>query len=300
MDPISYFAEQSAVTDPGEMASAFADLPADIPSLRRIARGLVIHYRADNPAAAGIPAARMDEINTRYAERMLRRLFALDDRPLTEERPPHKRLVGCCRDFTVLFLAMLRHLGIPARARVGFAPYFDPGWNVDHEVAEVWDATEQRCRLMDAELADRHVDKSDGAHLDALDLPRDRFLVAGDAWAVCRAGEADPEQFLVDPSLEIAETRSWAQLRHNLIQDLAALNKMEMLLWDEWGLLGNGNASASEQELLDRIADVTRGENPVLEDVQSLYTGEPALKVPAVITSISPLTGQPCQVKVSL
>ena len=111
---------------------------------------------------------------------MLNRLFELDERPLTQERTPQTpqtRLLGCCRDFTVLFLSMARHLGTPARARVGFATYFVPDFNLDHEVAEVWDADEARWRLVDPELDDDHIDPNDGVRVDALDVPRDRFLV---------------------------------------------------------------------------------------------------------------------------
>ena len=68
---MSTMPEQSTATNPGEMAPAFAELPADIPTLRRIARGLVIHYREDDLAAAGIPDERLAEIDTRYAEQML-------------------------------------------------------------------------------------------------------------------------------------------------------------------------------------------------------------------------------------
>lgn len=117
---------------------------------------------------------------------MLGRLFELDERTLTEERPPEKRLVGCCRDFTVLFLMLARHLGVPARARVGFATYFCLGFNLDYEVAEVWDAGEGRQRLVDVQLANERVDETDGATFDPLDVPRDRFLVAGAAWEACR------------------------------------------------------------------------------------------------------------------
>src|SRR5256886_10114387 len=39
-------------------------------------------------------------------------ISALDPRPLAEARPPERRLVGCCRDFTVLLCAMARHHGI--------------------------------------------------------------------------------------------------------------------------------------------------------------------------------------------
>jgi transglutaminase-like putative cysteine protease len=67
---------------------------------------------------------------------MLARLTALDPGPLTAPRPPERRLVGCCRDFTVLLCTLARHQGIPVRARVGFARYFSPGFHVDHEIVE--------------------------------------------------------------------------------------------------------------------------------------------------------------------
>jgi Transglutaminase-like superfamily len=138
-----------------QLARHLVDLPRDLAALQRVARGLVLHYRDDNPSAHDIPDDRLPEIDSRYAQTMLHRLFELDGRPLTEERPPQARLLGCCRDFTVLFLTMARRLGIPARARVGFATYFVPGFNVDHEVAEVWDPEDACWRLVDPELSTR-------------------------------------------------------------------------------------------------------------------------------------------------
>jgi hypothetical protein len=300
MDSLSYYAQHSPITDPGQMAHLFAGLPPDIPALRRIARGLVVHFRVDDLQALGIPDARVEEVDTRYAERMLRRLVELDARPLTDERPKDMRLVGCCRDYTVLFLAMLRHQGIPARGRIGFGSYFVPGWNVDHEVAEVWDAAEDRWRLVDAEIADTHVDPSDGFEVDATDVPRDRLRVGGEAWRACRSGEADPQRFVVDPGLEIPETRGWPQLAYNLVQDLATLNKAEMLLWDEWGLLTSGSLSAHELALLDRVAAATHGEDTAFGETQFLYASEPGLRVPGVVTSTSPRSGSAVRVKVAV
>ncbi len=300
MQALSKYAAQSVVTDPGKMVWWLADLPTEVPALRRIAQGLVVHYRTEDLSALGIPGERMEEIDTRYAEPMLERLFTLDDRPLIEPRPPETRLVGCCRDFTVLFLSLLRHQEIPARARVGFATYFVPGWNVDHEVAEVWDATVDRWRLVDAELDDMHVDSTDKAPLDALDLPRDRFLLAGDAWRSCRSGDANPERFLVDPGLEIADTRGWPYLRHNLIHDLATLNNRELLLWDSWGLMETASPSEADLELLDRVAETTRLSEPAVATVQALYEGEPGLRVPPTVTSYSPATSEPQRVQIVL
>ncbi len=106
---------------------------------------------------------------------MFARLVELADLPLSAAREPRQRLVGCCRDFTVLFVAMARHKGIPSRARVGFAGYFFDGWLIEHEIAEVWDGSAGRWRLVEPEIDDDHTDPGDGASFDALDVPPDRF-----------------------------------------------------------------------------------------------------------------------------
>lgn len=86
MDALTYYAEQDPVHDPGRASGRLEDLPAD--ALRRASRGLVLHYYDEDPAFHGIPEERLSEVDSRYAERMLGRLFELDGRPLTEERPP--------------------------------------------------------------------------------------------------------------------------------------------------------------------------------------------------------------------
>ncbi len=297
MKPQTYYAEQSFVTDPGEAVDRLAGLPGDPAALQRVARGLVLHYRADDP----LPTASLRSGSRRSTPATPRRCSngssSSTTRQLTEERPPVKRLIGCCRDFTVLFLTMARQHGVPARARVGFATYFVSGFNVDHEVAEVWDAAEARWRLIDPELGDEHVDPNDGARVDPLDVPRDRFLIAGRAWQACRRGDADPETFLVDPGLEVPATRGWPQLRHNLVHDLTALNKVEMLLWDDWGLLLEEELSESDLRLLDRVAELTlAGDEAFARDPAASTKPRTRLRMPGAVTSHSPTTGTPSKV----
>ena len=47
-------------------------------------------------------------------------------------------MVGVCRHFTLLHVAMLRAHGVAARARCGFGAYFEKGKFVDHWVTEYW------------------------------------------------------------------------------------------------------------------------------------------------------------------
>lgn len=285
MDDEIPYARQSVVTDPGPFAGWVDALPADLESLRRAARQLVFHYRAGGDFTAnGIEPARISEVDSRYVNVMLGRLFELDGRPLGSERPARQRIVGCCRDVTVLFLTMARQKGIPARERVGFATYFTPDWNGDHVVAEVWDGAGQRWRLVDAELADGYVDPSDGAVLDPSDMSPERFLTGPAAWRACRSGNADPDRFLVHPELEIPLTRGWPYLAHNLVQDLAALNRTEMLLWDYWGIMENP-LDDSALGLLDEVAAADPAGSAAV--LQALFVRD-ELRIPDVVTSYSP------------
>src|SRR5438093_677532 len=114
-----------------------AEVRARVHALTLSVQSLVFHSFADEKIFGWRPPKdRLPEIDTRRVRAMLARLAALDPRPLAEARPPERRLVGCCRDFTVLLCAMARHHGIPVRARVGFARYFIPDFHVDHEIVE--------------------------------------------------------------------------------------------------------------------------------------------------------------------
>ena len=299
MDDQEFWAEQGAVTDPGEFASLTRAVPGSLAAIRAAARGLVFHYRADGDFAAnGITADRVAEIDTRYAKDMLSRLVSLADQPLADPRTPSQRLIGCCRDFTVLFLSIAREHGIPARARVGFATYFHPGWYIDHVVAEVWDAPSGRWRLVDPELADDHISPVDGARVNPEDLTQGQFLTGPAAWRACRSGVTDAGRFLVDPDLEIPATRGWPYIRHNLIHDLAALTKHEMLLWDNWGWTElDGDPSPEQLAVLDDLAAAASASHIPRATIASFYERD-GLSVPATVTSYSPAAEVPLQVAV--
>ena len=139
-----------------------------------------------------LPDERRGESQIRRVELMLRTLLARDERRLSAARPVGERLVVVCRHFTVLLVTMLRAKGVPARARCGFAAYFFPGRYEDHWVCEYWNSGRRQSILVDAQI-DAFQKDMFKPQFDLLDVPRDQFLVAGEAWARCRAGEADPQ-----------------------------------------------------------------------------------------------------------
>ena len=108
------------------------------------------------------------------------------------------------------------------------------------------------------------------------DLRPGEFLSGGEAWAAFRAGRIDAAQF------GVYGTGNWgpAEIRGNAIKDLASLNKVEMLPWDEWGRMGasySGKTGPDYDELLDTVAAVCADDNPVA--VADLY-GCDELRVP--------------------
>src|SRR5579862_492879 len=115
---------------PGAMTSAgshdLSSLPSDIASLSRIVQGLVIHQYMAPAYGVQVSEARSAESHIRHVDEMLDRILEIDPSPLTVARPPEKRLVGVCHHFSLLFVAVLRAHGIPARYRQGFGTYFNP------------------------------------------------------------------------------------------------------------------------------------------------------------------------------
>ncbi len=170
-----------------------------------------------------------------------------------------------------MLTAILRHHGIPARARCGFAGYFIPNHYEDHWVCEYWDAARCRWVLVDAQLDELQCGKL-SVRFDPTDVPRDQFLVGGRAWQLCRRGQADPEIF------GIFDMHGLWCVRGNLVRDVASLNKMELLPWDSWGIIEAREAdlSAEDLALLDRVAELTYGDMPEFDEVRLLYERDDA------------------------
>ncbi|MFO1080118.1 MAG: transglutaminase domain-containing protein [Reyranellaceae bacterium] len=238
------------MTDPGAAAALLDGLPADAAALAAVVQGLLIHQHIAPAYGVALTAAQQDEPHLRPVAALLEHLTATDPRPLHAARPPEQRLAAVCRHFTVLHVALLRRHGLAARARCGFAAYFEPGQFVDHWVSEYWHEAAARWVLADAQLDARQCEIF-GIDFDPLDVPRDRFLVAGEAWRRCRAGEADPQAF------GILDLRGPWFVAGNVVRDVAALNNREMLPWDVWGAMPRAD-EAIDEKLFDRLAEISR------------------------------------------
>ena len=149
---LNYYAQPGPMTDPHDQAHLFTDLPTDIPSLVKVVQGVMVHIFWADRYGLQLSDERKNEVNLRFIPKILTRINELDPRPLTVARRLDRKFVGNCRDHTTLLCSILRHQGVPARARCGFGAYFNPGTYEDHWVCEYWNADQQRWIMVDAQL----------------------------------------------------------------------------------------------------------------------------------------------------
>ncbi|HEY3341812.1 MAG TPA: transglutaminase family protein, partial [Anaerolineae bacterium] len=248
----NFFTQQGPVSNPGAYAYLYDGLPADIAELCKIVQGTTIHIFWAQRYGIVLPAERQEEVQLRSMPRRLARMIELDARPLTEARPLDRKLVGNCRDFSVMLASILRQQGVPARARCGFGAYFLPDHYEDHWVCEYWNTDQSRWVLVDAQL-DAFQCEQMHIPFDPLDVPRDQFITGGQAWQMCRSGQADPDQF------GIFDMHGLGFVRGDFIRDVAALNKLELLPWDCWGIIEAPDETLSPDDLtfLDHLAALT-------------------------------------------
>ena len=185
-------------------------LPSDAEALGTIVRGLLVHNLVAEMRGLRFSAERMSHMQTVGAEAILGNVISLDPSPLDLERPAGRRMVGFCYHFALLHCALLRATGTPARVRCGFVSYFEASRWIDHWVVEYWDGDGWR-------LTDPQVGRSS--------LTRDDFRDGPTAWNQCRGGASMPALY------GNGELWGWDELRGSLINDVAALSKVEVAGW---------------------------------------------------------------------
>lgn len=95
-------------------------------------------------------------------------------------RLPNDKIHVTCRGQAILLSSILKTKNIPSRVRSGFVGYItEDGVNYDHWLVEYYNQTQQKWVLVDPDFSanDEYIQK-----LQTLDLPRDKFISAAEAW----------------------------------------------------------------------------------------------------------------------
>jgi hypothetical protein len=206
----AFYRQPSPTSDLGRHEDRSLDLPTDPEALSAIVRGLLLHNFTAKVQGLQFPVERIAHMHTVGAESIVDNVIGLDPAPLGHERPVERRMVGFCYHFALLHCALLRATGTPARIRCGFAGYFTAQRWIDHWVVEHWDGSGWL-------LTDPQIGRSN--------LTSDDFQDAVTAWHRCRDGASQPTMY------GNGELWGWDELRGSLINDVAALNKVEVAGW---------------------------------------------------------------------
>lgn len=270
---LDYYRTPSPMTLARNHQEIVAGLPNDIEKLITIVQGLIIHqFTASSFYGYDIPTAREAEANLRYFTEMLDRLLVLDDSPLDVKRSPDKRLVGVCHHFAKFLVAILRAKGVPARMRYGFGNYFNPGFYEDHSICEYWDDKKDEWVLVDPQFDDIWIKELNIKH-SIFNVPRDSFVLAGNAWIACREDKLDPAKFGIIED----DMRGWWFIAGNIVKDVASLNKMEMLQWDAWKGMPRPNNTMKNKKTIkffDELAPLSARPDASFTELQKIYENE--------------------------
>lgn len=264
------YTKQSRYSDPGKHAALLDDLPRDLFAVAAVARNVIVHYRAGGFQFTG---DRLAEIDSKFVERILDTDQSRHPFPLAQPRQPDQRVAGCCRDFTLLTVAALRHQGVPARSRVGWASYLQPGFHFDHVIVEYWNGG--RRVWMDPQMDERDIPPNAGL-----------FDSAATAWQALRRGEIDPDNYGVWPGSPLGG--EWF-LHNYVIREVAHRYRDEMLLWEEWGLVSR---EMREPEVIDEVADLLvradGGDEVAERELHRRYLADDRLRPGEAVRSHSP------------
>ena len=270
VSPLDYYAEPGRHTD----LSGF-DLSVDgVEQAVSIVQGLLVYdLMAADLYGTELSAAQAATVHERDAASILRAAHRVDARPLGEQRPPATRVGGRCNTYTLLTVALLRSAGVPARARCGFGTYFVPDYLEDHWVAEYWDADTGCWTMVDAQL-DPTWRQLLGMDPSAAVVPvgPEEFVTAGHAWQAWRRGELDADRC----GLTSIPEHGAFWIAGNLRLDLTALNKIEMLPWDVWGLGWEPGETPSDAVLstFDAVAELTVDPDAHLDQLHERYRSD--------------------------
>lgn len=175
-----FYATPGPMTDlSGLDEDLLAGLSENDADLCGVSKGLIVHEFLAHVYGIGDVSHRLDELETREVGEIVSTVVSLNPRPIAEPRPPELRMIGNCRQYSVLTCSLLRRAGIPARVRAGFSGYFDDTW-VDHWVVERWDAEVDGWVKTDAQL-DKTLRQVFGVEFDPLHVPEDSFLTGSEA-----------------------------------------------------------------------------------------------------------------------
>ncbi|MDE8603627.1 transglutaminase domain-containing protein [Marinomonas sp. RSW2] len=272
---MDYYRSVSEFTDPANYRELLRTCPNQIEEICTFTQNFLIHaYWLNNYHYSVSDSVKHQEMQLRSISAILDAAASKNKNILEQSRAPFERVISTCRDFSLMVCSILRAKDIPARLRCGFATYLSTDHFEDHWVCEYWNKETSMWIKVDAQLDNIHLENLE-IDFDTCNVPDKKFIFAGEAWELCRKGKENPAYF------GIQGLTGLSFIKANIVRDLFALRKIEMLPWDMgWGIL-NGPlvpiTDTAEMSILDNLAIISKKSNEN-QAVEALKTKQ--LKLP--------------------
>jgi hypothetical protein len=254
-------------SDPGDLQARLRELPSVPAAIPDALENFLIHHAIARHMRIGVPEAAEPDRNLRTLHRILDVLVGRDSRPLSIHRDISNYFYGTCHDFALLATGRLREAGVPARLRVGYAGYFNPGKWEDHWVCEY--RIDDRWALLDGQLGPIARDGFKIA-FPVEDMSATEWRSAASIWRAIRAGTVDEK--ICGVSFVGIQGR-WF-VASAVLRDAAALAGIECLPWDYWGIgrnfLKTFAVTEDEARQIDELAEALDPAPATREDAMAV------------------------------
>ena len=263
-DTKKHYLEHDIMTEIRANRHMVADLPRDMKTIVTYVQNILLHQHWSQAYGLVLTEERKREPFLRSFEEKLIFLKGRGFTHLSEQKSNENKMIAICRDFSVVAAALCREAGIPARARCGFADYFEKGKYIDHWVLEYWNEEKKQWVMVDAQL-DTLQQRALKLSFDPLNVPENDFITGPRAWLLCRKGCFDPELF------GIFKWWGYDYIRCNLLLDVNSLLGVPLQPWDLWEgykSLPIEHWTERDYEAMDALSQLALSAD---EDFEALY-----------------------------
>jgi formylglycine-generating enzyme len=268
---VLYFYKQySPLTDPGEYAYLYKNLPDFLPELCRLIKSQFIHPFSDLPQYRNqIPKERWNEWLTMYptVQSILKGLLSYDSRGFVNDRKPENRLVLGCREYAIVLTSVLKYRGIPARVRTGHAKYLVSGFHLSHTICEVWNDKENRWMLVDPGM-------------NMIDFKREQFDFSNEVWLNMQKGEINANLYMAPPDIT-----GMVSIVGKISPDLSSILGTDFTLTQyapmlDYCLKNNNQLTTEQIEILNRVCKLMNTlDAKNLSELQEIYYKTPLIQL---------------------
>ena len=283
MELLEYYKKHGIMTEITSQKSMVDRLPQTVEGIVKIVQNIILHEHWVGHYGVELDDKKRKEPWIRSVNDKLIHLREKGFTHVSDRLDHQSKIIGICRDFTLLAVSLCREVGIPARARCGFVTYFEKGKYIDHWLLEYWNYDTQKWTYVDAQL-DPIQQKILKIDFNPLDVNEALFLTGPKAWELCRSGQVEAELF------GIYQWWGYDYIVGNLLLDANALLKLPLQPWDGWD--GYKNLPISKWTLKDyKIIDtLSKLVNKVDDDFNALYNYiniHDTLKVPNDLSRVT-------------